>query len=131
MGCDTLDRPTSATGAYGNETYSYNTIGNITAKAGVTYTYGATAQTCNRLIDAPAGDPRCEPGEERLRGRRPGFASATGVSPWVSTPHAVTSTSDGKTYTYDYHGNLTADGSRTLTWTGTPTTSRRRSPGPA
>jgi RHS repeat-associated protein len=47
---DSLDRLTSATGPYGTETYSYNTIGNLLSKAGVSYTYGATGQTCNRLM---------------------------------------------------------------------------------
>ncbi len=78
---DPLDRLESATGPYGSHSYSYNPIGNILTKAGVTYTYGATAQTCNRLM-----------------------------------PHAVTSTSDGKSYTYDCNGNMLSDGERTLTW---------------
>ncbi len=78
---DALDRLVSATGSYGSHSYSYNTIGNILIKAGVTYTYGATAQTCSRLM-----------------------------------PHAVTSTSDGKSYTYDCNGNMLSDGERTLTW---------------
>ncbi len=44
------------------------------------YTYGATAQTCNRPM-----------------------------------PHAVTATSDGKSYSYDCTGNLLSDGERTFT----------------
>ncbi len=31
-------------------------------------------------------------------------------------PHAVTSTSDGKTYTYDCNGNMLSDWERTFTW---------------
>ena len=31
-------------------------------------------------------------------------------------PHAVTATSDGKSYTYDCNGNLVADGTRTFAW---------------
>jgi RHS repeat-associated protein len=31
-------------------------------------------------------------------------------------PHAVTSTSDGKSYTYDCNGNMIADGDRTFFW---------------
>ncbi len=31
-------------------------------------------------------------------------------------PHAVTSTSDGKSYSYDCNGNMLADGERTFTW---------------
>ncbi len=31
-------------------------------------------------------------------------------------PHAVTATSDGKTYSYDCNGNLLSDGERTFTW---------------
>ena len=76
-----LDRLTSATGPYGTQAYTYNTIGNILTKAGVGYTYGATAQTCGRLM-----------------------------------PHAVTSTSDGKSYSYDCNGNMVSDGDRTFTW---------------
>ncbi|HSB70189.1 MAG TPA: hypothetical protein VLH58_14205 [Candidatus Methylomirabilis sp.] len=33
-----------------NHTYTYNSIGNLLAKARVTYTYGDTMQTCNRLM---------------------------------------------------------------------------------
>lgn len=47
---DVLDRLTRAEGPYGIKTYSYNAIGNILTKEGVTYSYGATAQTCNRLM---------------------------------------------------------------------------------
>ncbi len=78
---DDRDRLLTATGPYGSHSYAYSSIGNLLSKAGMTYTYGATGQTCNRLM-----------------------------------PHAVTSTSDGKTYTYDCNGNLLADGERTVTW---------------
>ncbi len=47
---DSLDRLTGATGPYGSPSYSYNAIGNILTKASVTYTYGATGQTCGRLM---------------------------------------------------------------------------------
>ncbi len=83
---DVLDRLVSATGPYGTHTYTYNAIGNILSKAGMSYTYPAlgqtpTAQTCNRVM-----------------------------------PHAVTATSDGKSYAYDCNGNLLSDGERTFTW---------------
>jgi RHS repeat-associated protein len=78
---DQLDRLTSATGPYGSQVYVYNAIGNVIYKEGVTYSYGATAQTCNRLM-----------------------------------PHAVTGTTDGKTYAYDCNGNMVSDGERTLAW---------------
>jgi RHS repeat-associated protein len=53
---DDLNRLTTATatGLYGVHTYSYNKIGNFLTKTGLaqtlTYTYGATTRTCNRLM---------------------------------------------------------------------------------
>jgi YD repeat-containing protein len=47
---DSLNRLQTATGPYGTQGYTYSAIGNILTKAGVTYTYGATGQTCNRLM---------------------------------------------------------------------------------
>jgi YD repeat-containing protein len=78
---DTLDRLVTATAptGYGTEVYQYDAIGNLTSKAGITYSYAGTV--CGRAM-----------------------------------PHAVKSTSDGKTYTYDCNGNMLSDGTRTLTW---------------
>jgi RHS repeat-associated protein len=59
--------------AYGALFYSYDEIGNILNKEGISYTYGAK-------------------------------------------PHAVTATSDGKTYTYDPNGNMISDGTRTISY---------------
>ncbi len=78
---DERDRLREAQGPYGSHSYTYDALGNFVTRAGVTYSYGVTAQTCNRFM-----------------------------------PHAVTSTSDGKTYAYDCNGNMLADGERTFTW---------------
>ncbi|MFH0828954.1 MAG: RHS repeat-associated core domain-containing protein [Candidatus Kerfeldbacteria bacterium] len=42
FGYDGLNRLTSATGSYGTKAYSYNAIGNVTNKEGVTYTYSTS-----------------------------------------------------------------------------------------
>jgi len=55
-------------------TYSYDQIGNILSKEGVSYTYAGTR------------------------------------------PHAVTSTSNGKSYSYDANGNMTGDTIRTINY---------------
>ncbi|HSC72098.1 MAG TPA: RHS repeat-associated core domain-containing protein, partial [Candidatus Methylomirabilis sp.] len=47
---DELNRLTTASGPYGTHNFSYSSIGNILTKEGVTYTYGATMQTCNRVM---------------------------------------------------------------------------------
>jgi YD repeat-containing protein len=46
---DNRDRLLQAQGPYGTQNYTYDALGNVLTKAGVTFTYGATAQTCNRL----------------------------------------------------------------------------------
>jgi RHS repeat-associated protein len=81
---DERNRLIQAGGAYGTHTYTYSAIGNIDTKAGITYAYGATAQTCGRRM-----------------------------------PHAVTSTSDGTSYSYDCNGNLIAEQgptARSIVW---------------
>src|SRR5262249_6760843 len=41
FGLDHLYRLTSATGSYGSPTYTYDTLGNLTSKEGVTFTFGS------------------------------------------------------------------------------------------
>ncbi len=78
---DALDRLDTATGPYGSYNFIYSGIGNIDRMGEISYTYGATSQTCGRLM-----------------------------------PHAVTATSDEKSYSYDCNGNMLSDGERTFTW---------------
>jgi len=78
FGYDDLNRLVSASGSYGSYSYTYDPIGNMTLKEGVTLTYG----------EGSAG------------------------------PHAVTSTSDGWTMSYDASGNViqkTPDSSELVT----------------
>jgi len=65
-----------APNSYGTKTYAYDTIGNITEKDGLTYTYGENG----------AG------------------------------PHAVTSLSDGSSFSYDENGNMSRMIKDSITW---------------
>ena len=47
---DDRDLLLQAQGPYGTQSYTYDALGNVLTKAGVTFTYGATAQTCGRLM---------------------------------------------------------------------------------
>lgn len=47
---DALDRLKRAVGGYGTVTYAYDALGNLMDRGGVTYGYGATAQTCDRFM---------------------------------------------------------------------------------
>lgn len=47
---DALDRLTQAVGPYGTHAYTYDVVGNLLSKAGVTYGYGVTAHGCGRPI---------------------------------------------------------------------------------
>jgi len=89
FGYDALDRLTSAAtsgaGTWGSysESYTYNAIGNMTSKDGVSYIYPASGPSSVR-------------------------------------PHAVTSTSNGGTFSYDTNGNMTSRRDKT----GDPTYSQ-------
>ena len=78
FGYDARDRLTQATATGGNagqgqysEAYSYNAIGNLTSKGGVSYTYPASGGSSVR-------------------------------------PHAVSSTGNGGSFSYDANGNMTS-----------------------
>ena len=80
-GLNRLTRATLTDSASGTvlkiPSFTYNGVGNLTFKGGVTQTYGA----------GPAG------------------------------PYALTSTSDGRSYSYDANGNMIAGDGKAVTWT--------------
>jgi YD repeat-containing protein len=104
--------------------YGYDNAGNITTLTdnrtpahSQTFTYDAL----DRLHTAtgPYGEPSHTYSAIGNLLSKAGVAytyGATGQTCGRPMPHAVTSTSDGKSYSYDCNGNTVSDGERTFTW---------------
>ena len=91
-----------------DERYAYDTIGNLTSKAGATYTYGAQAGTCaggaTTRVHAVVND-----GVRNLCYDANGNTLSDGTRTYIwdaeSRPSSITTTATGTTETYGYNGD--------------------------
>ncbi|MCR4308079.1 MAG: hypothetical protein NUV80_05980 [Candidatus Berkelbacteria bacterium] len=113
----TIDTDTSTGTALIDRSYTFDNIGsitNITDNIDGTNTQTFTYDALDRLITANSGNYGSLTYAYDKIGN---FTSKRGITyAYSAKPHAVTATSNGKTYTYDANGNMTADTNRAITY---------------
>jgi RHS repeat-associated protein len=113
---DDFDRLLSTSGAY-SQSYSYNTIGNMTAKNGATYTYGDTTHK-HAVTSLSTGDTYTYDANGNMTQRVE--AGVTTTQTFDAENRMASGTTGGLTgqFVYDGDGNMVKkinpDGSRTL-----------------